>query len=386
MARSYKVVAINGSPHERIGNTSQMIAMLGGALEGEGLQLEEILLSSYRINYCVGCGNCLTKGGCWIKDDYSSVAKKALAADAVILACPVYVFNVTAQMKTFLDRSLGHGHRPQESWKPGLAVSVSAGLGESWVAEYLSNTLRIFGAFPVGQLTAIAVAPGQFLGKETVEARAEDLARDLARAVKQGLRYPVTDNDLRFWQFIGNLISQNRDLMKADHKHWQEKGLYDSFETYVGQSWSESSGTPEARAAWIKSLIKSQQAAMQGRGNEERQTEHKRQSGRSRTARGLLEGMPQALNVESSKGIAVTYQFEVSGSETFSANLRIENQRASFHEGLAENPDVTIRTPAEVWVAISRGELDGAQAFMSGKYTAEGDLSLLMKLPKLFSR
>jgi multimeric flavodoxin WrbA/putative sterol carrier protein len=386
MADSYKVVAINGSPHERIGNTSQMIAMLRGALEKEGLQLEEILLSSHRINYCVGCGNCLTKGGCWIKDDYSAIAKKAFAADAVVLACPVYVFNVTAQMKTFLDRSLGYGHRPQESWKPGMVVSVSAGLGESWVAEYLSNTLRIFGAFPVGQLTAIAVSPGQFLGKEAVEARAEDLARDLARAVKQGRRYPVTDNDLRFWQFIGNLISQNRDLMKADHKHWEEKGLYDSFEGYVGQNWSESSRTPEMRAAWVKSLIKSQQAAMQGRGEEKPRTEEKREPGRSRTARELLEGMPQVLNTEAAKGMAVTYQFEISGSEKFSANLRIENQRASFHEGSVESPDVTIRTPAEVWVAISRGELDGAQAFMSGKYTAEGDLTLLMKLPKLFSR
>ena len=46
---------------------------------------------------------------------------------------------------------------------------------------------------------------------------------------------------------------------------------------------------------------------------------------------------------------------------------------------------MTITTPAAVWLAISRGELDGQQAFMSGKYKVEGDLSLLLKLKSLFS-
>jgi putative sterol carrier protein len=47
---------------------------------------------------------------------------------------------------------------------------------------------------------------------------------------------------------------------------------------------------------------------------------------------------------------------------------------------------VLIRTPAEVWLAIAKGEMDGQQAFMSGKYKVEGDLSLLMRLPQLFGR
>jgi putative sterol carrier protein len=45
-----------------------------------------------------------------------------------------------------------------------------------------------------------------------------------------------------------------------------------------------------------------------------------------------------------------------------------------------------IKTPAQVWLAIARGEMDGQQAFMSGKYTAQGDLSLLIKLKSSFSR
>jgi len=78
-----------------------------------------------------------------------------------------------------------------------------------------------------------------FLGREAVEARAADLARDLARAVKEGRRYPPTDQDLRYWQFMSNLIKENRDFMAADYEHWQELGLFKSFEAYVGQTRSK---------------------------------------------------------------------------------------------------------------------------------------------------
>jgi putative sterol carrier protein len=47
---------------------------------------------------------------------------------------------------------------------------------------------------------------------------------------------------------------------------------------------------------------------------------------------------------------------------------------------------VVIKAPAAVWLAIGRGELDGQQAFMAGKYKVEGDLALLLKLRSLFNK
>jgi len=38
-----------------------------------------------------------------------------------------------------------------------------------------------------------------------------------------------------------------------------------------------------------------------------------------------------------------------------------------------------------VWLRISRCELNGAQALMTGKYTVEGDLGLLIRFNQLFS-
>lgn len=139
-------------------------------------------------------------------------------------------------MKTFLDRSLALGHRPRPTWKPGLAVSVSAGSGETQVVAYLAGMLRVYGAFSVGSLTAMATAPGGFVGRDAVEARAADLASDLARAIREKRRYPATDIDLRYYHFMSALIRENRhSVMKGDFDYWEKTGLNQGFESFIQQ-------------------------------------------------------------------------------------------------------------------------------------------------------
>jgi multimeric flavodoxin WrbA/putative sterol carrier protein len=376
MPEPYTVAAVNASPHVGFGNTSRMVDLLRENLAVQGLELTEICLARHRLEPCTGCALCLEKGACWIKDDYQALVQQVLAADAVILASPVYFLNVTGRMKTFLDRSLGYGHRPRGAWKPGLAVSVSAGQGETWVADYLSRMLGVFGAFAVGRFTALAVGPGEFLGGEAVAQRAADLAGDLARAVKEKRRYPATDQDLHYWLFMSRLVREHQDFLQADHAHWQKLGLYDSFEAYVGQIRAQSTRSPEMRQAWLEELM--------DRHREKAAPPPPELPLEFTSVRELLRTMPQALNREAAQGLKAVLEFRVTGRESFTGHLTIENQEAAFSEGPAPRPDLVIQTPADVWLAIATGALDGAQAFMSGKFTAEGDVSLLMRLTSLF--
>ena len=98
----------------------------------------------------------------------------------------------------------------------------------------------------------------------------------------------------------------------------------------------------------------------------------------------LMTMMPGALNPAAAAGLTATYQFEVNGNEDFTAHLVIADGQATFHEGSADKPNLIIKTPAEVWLAISRGELDGTQAYLSGQFRIKGDLGLLIKLKTLF--
>jgi len=97
-----------------------------------------------------------------------------------------------------------------------------------------------------------------------------------------------------------------------------------------------------------------------------------------------ITGMPTVFNAEAAGDLSAEIQFVVGGEEPGAYYLHIETGACSFHEGEAASPSLTIKTPSEIWLAISRGEMDGQAAFMGQKYTVEGDFTLLMKLNDLF--
>jgi len=377
------IVAVNGSPHAAMGNTTLMVEMLRPTFIQEGFSLEVIHLAYHAIEYCKGCGYCIEKGGCWIEDDHREIVKKLLAAPAVILASPVYFLHITGQMKTFIDRCLALGHKPQPSWKPGLAICVSAGLGETDTAQYLAFLLRTFGAFSIGNLTAMATQPGQFIGQESVEARARDLARDLCRAIKEKRRYPATDMDLRYYQFMSYLVGEQKEtVMKDDHRHWEKLGFYKGFENYIQQNITPVTYDPEFRDTWVREMIAEQKARKK---TDSKEAKKPAEAAPSSNCRELLRSMPAGLNPNEAKDLKAIYQFEVSGRDNFVAHLRIADGKCTYHDGPAERPDVVVKTPAEVWVKIAKGELSGQRAFMDGQYRVQGNIMLMRRMKNLFT-
>jgi multimeric flavodoxin WrbA/putative sterol carrier protein len=359
-----------------------MLRMMEPVLAGVGIDLEEVFLASMRIEYCVGCAVCMEKRACWRQDDHAEIIGKMLGADGVILASPVYYRHVTAQMKTFIDRSVAYAHKPRTAWKPGMAISVSGGMGETAVAEYLAGTLRTYGAFSIGSLTAIAVAPGAFMGIELVEARAKDMALDLARAIKEKRRYPATENDLFFYLFMRDFVEREKAFMADDYRHWQESGFFEGFGAYVDQSFSVPPANDQARKEWIRGMIAKEADKGQAKAGEA--TDRPSGPKSAATCRELLRMMPLGFKKEAAGALNAVYQFEINGQENFVAHLSIADGRCTYVDGPHEKPDVTIKSPADIWLAVSRGEMNGQSAFMTGKYKAEGDLTLLMRLGSLF--
>jgi len=98
----------------------------------------------------------------------------------------------------------------------------------------------------------------------------------------------------------------------------------------------------------------------------------------------LIEFMPLAFNAQAADGLEATIQFHLSGEGGGAGYLEIASGRCKFHPGEAGQPTLTIESPAEVWAAISRGETNGAEAFLSGAYQVEGEMSVLMQLDSLF--
>ncbi|MGD2124948.1 MAG: SCP2 sterol-binding domain-containing protein [Desulfobacteraceae bacterium] len=95
--------------------------------------------------------------------------------------------------------------------------------------------------------------------------------------------------------------------------------------------------------------------------------------------------MPDVFNAEAAGTLSAIIGFIVSGSEAFEVYVEIRDGACTMEDQPSRKPDLIIRTPAHVWLAISRGELGGQKAFMSQAFTAEGNLGLLIRMGKIFS-
>ena len=110
-----KILAISGSPRLK-GNTNYLVDQALREAARLGAQTEKIVLSQYKVKPCLGHDNCPAFDACKQKDDAGWILDKFLEADGVILASPVYYYNVSAQMKAFIDRNYfpyKHGRKSQ---------------------------------------------------------------------------------------------------------------------------------------------------------------------------------------------------------------------------------------------------------------------------------
>ncbi len=98
-----KILGISAS-FRRNGNSAQMLqAFLKGA-EAAGAQTETIYLADCNMHYCTGCWHCKETGSCVFNDDIHMIAEKIMAADAIVLASPIYFYAISGQLKTMIDR------------------------------------------------------------------------------------------------------------------------------------------------------------------------------------------------------------------------------------------------------------------------------------------
>lgn len=101
-----KILAIQGSPRKN-GNTAVLLKhyLLGIEEIHQDAEIKMINLTEKNIQSCMGCDGCRnSKRKCVIKDDMHELYSDILEADLLILASPIYWWNITAQAKQFIDR------------------------------------------------------------------------------------------------------------------------------------------------------------------------------------------------------------------------------------------------------------------------------------------
>ena len=102
-----KVIAVNGSPRKGWNTHTLLQKALDGAA-AKGAQTEMVNLYDIDFKGCIGCLGCKLKGKepgrCAIKDALQPVLDRVAECDALILGSPIYIGEVTGELRSFLER------------------------------------------------------------------------------------------------------------------------------------------------------------------------------------------------------------------------------------------------------------------------------------------
>ncbi len=102
---SKKIVILNGSPR-RNGNTSALVKSFTEGAESAGNTVTEFFLDSMEIHGCKGCfgGHSSQDCPCVQQDDMAKIYPAVKDCDVVVLATPLYYWNMSGQIRTAIDR------------------------------------------------------------------------------------------------------------------------------------------------------------------------------------------------------------------------------------------------------------------------------------------
>ncbi len=139
-----KIVVLTGSPHRQ--GTSALLAdeFIAGATS-KGHDVVRFDTAFEKVGPCRACCHCDQHDGeCIQKDDMQKILPEILSADMIVLVTPLYYYNMTAQLKTVLDRMFPQ-RRALRKHPMKSAMLVTCGSGTAWVMDAIMaqyQTLR----------------------------------------------------------------------------------------------------------------------------------------------------------------------------------------------------------------------------------------------------
>lgn len=347
------VLLINGSPQGKNSNSLKLAySFIEGlkseyANNGKEISIEELHVASMNIDACKGCFACWKKtpGICCIKDDMKAVIGKQLEADIILWSFPLYYFNVPGILKNLIDRQLpmslpfmssredGYGsgsHDSRYNMEGKRHVLISTCGFYSAKGNY-DSVLRMFDHF-LGKVNYETVFCGQgelFRVKE-LSARTEEYLDAVKVA---GAEYAAT-----------GMISAKTDAVLRTLLYPREV-----FEKMADASWGINRTTGEKEPEDL--VFTRQMAALYNKS--------------------AYDGKERVLEMHYTD-LNHIYQIRLGkeGSEVVADGSLTSTTR--------------IGTPFAVWLAISRGEIGGAEALGKQMYTVAGDFSLMIDWDKFF--
>ena len=218
-----KILAIHGSPRT-IGSTTRQLAthVLKGAEEA-GAVTEIIDLCDYRVTPCTACDACSLNGVCVNDDDVMVLITRMREADGIVFGSPVYIDNISGQMKCFFDRLADAIHYQLLAGKYGCSVATTHTSGGDEIVAYQNHVLNYLGVIAVGGLSVATGGNAETI--DAAEVSAQTLGKKLVEAIRNGFSDPEQEEEIAGNRnFFKDLVIENRDFRFEEYERWVRMG------------------------------------------------------------------------------------------------------------------------------------------------------------------
>ena len=180
-----KIVVLNGSPR-KTGNTAALVREFTRGAEAAGHTVTEFFLDGMEIHGCKGCfgGRSSRECPCVQQDDMSRIYPAVRESDVVVLASPLYYWNMSGQLRTAVDRLFaleeGDGNLLRGCGRASCLLMAAEGNGFEDVRAYYDHLMEHLRWKNLGHVLAGGnMDTGDIAGKPELQA-AYDLGRSIS--------------------------------------------------------------------------------------------------------------------------------------------------------------------------------------------------------------
>ena len=160
-----KIVMLTGSPHRQ--GTSALLAdeFIAGA-SSKGHTVIRFDTAFEKVGPCRACYYCEQHNGeCIQKDAMQKILPEVLSADMLVLVTPLYYYNMTAQLKTVIDRMMPR-RKALRAHRMKTAMLVTCGSNTDWNMDAIMAQYKVLQKYLPWEDQGVVLAKNVFARKD----------------------------------------------------------------------------------------------------------------------------------------------------------------------------------------------------------------------------
>ena len=373
-----KAAIIYGGMKGKDGLLNSIVSIISETLKELHVEVEEILLDNYHIDYYYGKSN----------KDIQQIANKINDSAGVIFVSNTILAAPSGIIKVFLE-NLGHlSYKNMIEGKYGFSVCFTDSLGERESAEYILKAWEMLGGIEGGKI-ALWVKDMEGLKnlRESIEKRVEAFykifrqpGQKIPNSYNQSVTMTVNEKKISGWTVpkidLDEINKQNnqeetvqvKNSSFEDFSKVQEKDIKELTDFFKQQMFS--AGNELAINAYGTYAKPSARPVVEHR----------------KTCKQMTKNLPHYFQPHLAADFVGSFQFNITGKESFDGYIVIDKGECSYFDGIKEDADITMIMEEDIWVDILRGKISAQKAFMTGQLKVRGNFVLLNRLDQLFKK